>query len=78
MGSPFYEKLLNLVGSYFDREKARSVVDRQLGRCNATPSNFNAAHLKTIANFITGSLSLYVTDVAKRQQMVDKVKALAE
>lgn len=77
MPNVIYDKLLNTAAGYFDKEKAKSVIDRQLPRCKATPDTFTAAHLKEITTFLAGSLSLYVPDVAKREELVGKIKALA-
>lgn len=76
MPNIMYEKLLTTAGGYFDKEKAKSVIDRQLPRCNATPDNFTAENLKAIMNFLTGSLSLYVPDQGKRDEMIGKLNSL--
>lgn len=77
MGSPFYDKLLGTVSRYVDANKAEGVLSRQLPKCSANENNFTQAHLKAILPAVTGALSLYVTDVGLREEMVAKIKALA-
>jgi hypothetical protein len=76
MPSVIYEKLVNTAGGYFEKEKARTVIERQLARCNATADTFNAEHLKTVMNFVVAATSLYVPDPAKREEMVGNIKKL--
>ncbi len=75
MPSPTYSKLLGIVTPYVDKATAEGAIQRQLG--TATPDSFSAADLKATANKITIALKLYVPDVAKREELVSQLKALA-
>lgn len=78
MPSVIYEKLVNTAGRYFEKEKARTVIERQLAsHCKAATSDtFNAEHLKTVMNFVVAATSLYVPDLAKREEMIGNLKKL--
>lgn len=77
MPSPQYTSLVNVCANYLDRAKAEEVLGRQLAACKATPDTFSQDNLKAIVNMLLGSITLYVADKAKREELVAKIKSMA-
>jgi hypothetical protein len=75
MPSPTYAKLLGVVTPYVDLKTAEGVIQRQLG--TVTPDAFGPTDLKACGNRIVIALKLYVPDVARRDEMAGKLRALA-
>lgn len=76
MPSTIYTRLLNTINPYLDSAKAIEVVARQLPLSGQTADTLNLEGLKKMASSVSGSVSLYVADKAKREELVEALKKL--
>lgn len=77
MASSTYTALLNTVSTYVDKAKAEEVLGRQLPNSGQTADTLNVDGLKKIVAAVSGSLSLYVADAAKRAELMAAIKKMA-
>jgi hypothetical protein len=77
MPSPFYTKLVTLVGEYVGPEKASGLVTRQITSQQMSPDTFNPAGYATIKVRIVTATGLYLTDPGRKKELADRLNALA-
>lgn len=76
MASALYDKLVKTIAVYIGEEKASGAVGRQLKHCGATCDELSQTHLKAILTFVTAATTLYVSDPAKKAELVAEITAL--
>jgi hypothetical protein len=77
MPSPTYSRLLSTVSEYVDGAKAKEVIDRQLNNAGATPDSLTKADLSKALLAVITATKLYVSDQARRQQMMTRIQEMA-
>lgn len=77
MPSALYSRLLATVTDYIGADKAVSVIQRQLKRCDgATPETFSKSDLNRLVLYLVLATTLYVPDKARAAELEARLKAL--
>lgn len=78
MATALYAKVEATISSFIGAEKASGVFSRQLKFCApATADSFGADDMKKIITYLTTAAGLYVSDAAKKEELVAKLKSMA-
>lgn len=75
--SPVYNEILNLISKYMEKDKAESVVNRQLTGKSLKAETLATKDLAVVMNAIASATGLYVPDAGRREELRAKLKAMA-
>lgn len=76
MATASYTSLLNLAARYMEPSKAEEVISRQLAKCGLTADSLSPAGIKTAEFRLASSLTLYVPDQQKQEELKKKIAGL--
>ena len=74
--SAVYNDILKLISNYMEKEKAESVVNRQLTGKNLKAETLATKDLALVMTAISTATGLYVPDAARRDELKAKLKAM--
>ena len=77
MPTPTYNSLLTTVAAYIEKEKVIGILERQLKAKNLTPDTLASKDLANLMTAVSTATSLYVPDAGRKEELKNKLKAMA-
>ncbi len=77
MASPTYNQLLTTIAVYIDKEKATGILDRQIQAKNLKQDTLTTKDIAALVVALSTATSLYVPDAGRKEELKNKLKAMA-
>ena len=76
MPSPYFNKVVTILGRYVPPAKATDILNRHLTHCNVAPDSFSQAQLPLVANRLIGAITLYLPDERAREAFTQMIRSM--